>query len=486
MGAKSEARRLGSSMVRGGGSRSHGSSSSHSRSYGGGSRSYISSYNGRSNYASYGGSSRNSLGEGCDCDDCGSCCGDCNFCKDFGPMAVSSVFLLVLFLFPLIGSLITVTLEMDPGETRILNYGGSTFVNTVSFLSPADSDVNVYFLPKPMLGPAPDTASYRNKEDLVLGAEEYLNFEHWLNKGSTIDLTYSAEYGAVHMYILKSEATWSKWKETFEDGSHYSTYWSSVDMYRYSSNRATQHVTYKVKEDDLYVLVFVNENWSREAEVRLDYSLRKTDYQVSEAVKPVCGPDRDQDKLSFAKNPDSHTRTWEYEDHDGWCHVPLHFHEWNVILLTTPSLAPHKDNAVIGVNVTLGTMSSSTDDGPVLDQVYSLSYNCAYRTGYMLILLSLCFCCCCGYCVSNSRSRNGDIFLIDRCGLGSLTAPWGRTRGYQSVDVELSQSRVGYNITEASSTAVTDQPMAVATVVGAEGPGLPSVELKTATAPSLA
>ena len=240
-------------MVRGGGTRSHGGSSSHSRYYGG-SRSYTSS--------SYGRSSRSSLGEGCgDCDDCGPCCDDCNCCKDFRPMAVSSVFLLILFLFPVITSLITMTLEMDPGETRILNYGGSTFVSAVSFLSPADSDVNVYFLPKPMLGPAPDTASYRNKEDLALGAEEYLNFKHWLNKGSSIDLTYSAEEGAVHMYILKSEATWSKWKETFEDGSHYSTYWSSVDMYRYSSNRATQHVTYKVKEDDLYVLVFVNENW---------------------------------------------------------------------------------------------------------------------------------------------------------------------------------------------------------------------------------
>ena len=380
-------------------------------------------------------------------------------------MAVSSVFLLVLFLFPVITSLITMTIEMDPGETRILNYGGSTFVNKVSFLSPADSDVNVYFRLKSMLGPAPDTASYRNKEDLALGAEEYLNFKHWLNKGSSIDLTYSAEKGAVHMYILKSEATWSKWKETFEDGSHYSTYWSSVDMYRYSSNRATQHVTYKVKEDDLYVLVFVNENWSRGAEVRLDYSLRKTDYQVPKEVKPVCG--------RFVKDPDSHAHTWEaYEDDDGWCSIPLHFHERNVILLTTPSLAPHKDNDV-GVNVTVGTMSRGTDDGQVPDQVYSLSYGCTYRIGYMLILLSLCFCCCCGQFVSN------------RCDLGSLTAPWGR-RVYQSLDVELSESRGGYNTTEASSTAVTDQPIAVATVVGADGPDLPSVELKTATAPSLA
>ena len=133
-------------------------------------------------------------------------------------MMIGSIFLFLLFLIPVISSLVTMNLEMDPGETRIFNYGGSTFVNTVSFFAPADSDVDVYFLPKPELGPAPDKASYRNKEDFDLGAEEYINFQHWLNKGSSIDLTYAAERGAVHMYILKSEATWSKWKETFEEG----------------------------------------------------------------------------------------------------------------------------------------------------------------------------------------------------------------------------------------------------------------------------
>ena len=242
-------------MVRGGGSRH--TSSSHSRSF--------NSFRSRS-YSYNTGSSRSFGGRTDDCDchygESSTCSSCCTCCVDFGPMLIFNVFVLILFLVPIISSFIAVSIDMDPGETRILNYGGSAFVHEISLLT-ADNDVDVYFLRKPVLSHAPNKASYRNRENLSLGPEEYVNFQHWLNKGSSIDLTYSAERGAIHMYILKSEATWRKWKETFNDGSHYSTYWSSTDIYRYSSSRAAQHVRYNVKEDDLYVIVFVNENWRR-------------------------------------------------------------------------------------------------------------------------------------------------------------------------------------------------------------------------------
>lgn len=386
------------------------------------------------------------------------CCPYCeNLNPRFGPLLIGNIFVFILFLVPIISSLITTSIDMDPGETRVLNYGSSTFVHSVSLLT-AGNDVDVYYLPKPELSHAPDTAQYRNREDFTLGPEEYVNYQHFLNRGTKVDLTFSAEKGAIHMYMLKSEATWSKWKETFYDGKHYSTYWSSTDIYRYSSNRATQHVRYDVKEDDLYVIVFLNENWRQGAQVHLDYSIFKTNYVVPPAVKPVCGPD--------AEKPS------EYEDDNGWCRLSVLIHDKNVILLTTPNVA-----LPFNANMTIGTMSQSTDD-VAEEKVFTLSYSCSFRTGYMLCMLLVCCCCClCGCGGLDPKGCCGSSDLLEVMGVG-------RRGGYESV--ELSSSSGGVDVHEAASTTVTTQPIVVATVVQTqEGEDRTTLAMKEATAPSL-
>ena len=145
-------------------------------------------------------------------------------------------------------------------------------------------------------------------------------------------------------------------EKTFNDGSHYSTYWSSTDIYRYSSSRAAQHVRYNVKEDDLYVIVFVNENWRRGAELYVDYSMFKTNYVVPPAVKPVCGPD--------ATLQNAHAGPGRVEK------ISLHTHEQNIILLTTPNVPLPQNNTV-----TIATMSQSTDD-IAAERVFTISYTC--------------------------------------------------------------------------------------------------------------
>lgn len=432
-------------MVRGGGTRG-GGHSSHSHSFG--SRSYS---NRTSNFNSYGGSYRSSSSDDCDCCDC---------CSNQAcvPSFMASIFFLALLLVPLIWSMLTLQLQMDAGETRIFKYGGSTFVSSVGFVTTeVKSDVKIYFLPPPKLNPAPDRPTYTNNEVVPLGAEEYVNFNHWLNEGSSLDLTFSALTGAVHMYILKSEATWNKWKETFQDGSHYSTYWSKTDIYRYSSNHAVQEIHYHVKEDDLYTMVFVNENWSRNAKIKINYSLKKSNYAVPPNSTPVCGPGSNEGTSS------------SYMDNDGYCRIPISFKEKNVILLTTPD--------ILGMdkmegNGTLGTMTEGSDDAKLGEQEFSLGYNCTFRLTYVLYLLVFYLCCC--FCAfQGSRARDS------MQGLASYVSNVRRFEGYESVNTEnsLEMSRAGIDAPDAAAIcAITTQPVPVASIVGSGSDSTPGSE----------
>ena len=103
----------------------------------------------------------------------------------FYPFLIFMIILIVVFaaIYP------NAELAMDPGETRLVTDYSPSFVKEISFYQ-MDNSVDIYHLDKvPSLEGVPTgKANYKDKETIDLSEEEYVNFSHWLNKGSTIDL----------------------------------------------------------------------------------------------------------------------------------------------------------------------------------------------------------------------------------------------------------------------------------------------------------
>lgn len=419
------------------------------------------------NYNSY------SSDNDCDCCDrdtdcCGSdcsiyevCCGTFGYWLSFPILMVASILVIILLavIYPY------QTLALDPGETRLVTNYYPSLVKDVSF-SQMDSAVDVYHLDKvPPLEAVATGKPYTDKETIVLGEEEYVNFSHWLNKGSTIDLSFSATRGAIHMYLLKSEMTFDSFKDAFYDGNHYVVWGSSTDLYRYSSNSKKNTIVYSVPEDDLYTIVFVNEAWRRGAEVAVDYTLQRIQYVLPSGAQPVCGP--------HAKN----------NGHEEWCKIKTKHHEkGKAILMVSPEVAP--DNST-STKSAVGSSDKSIQRD--VEETYTVNQRVTYRWDAIFgwgcaILFGAIACCKCMRRLMNAgySSSSSSCPCCDKC----CEPTWrrGRAGSDSSSSMQLmsfgpgSSSAQGqgpdYETVEASAApAVTSQPIQVAMVIseGSEG-----------------
>ena len=126
---------------------------------------------------------------------------------------------------------------MDPGETRLFELGGgSTFTRSLN-MTDVSNKVNVYYLQeRPVLGLTPSNDRNNiiyNKETIQIDQYEYIDYAHWLNKGSTISLSFKALKGTIDFYLFQGEDAFSRWLEIWEDGDTYSA--SESDIHRSGS-----------------------------------------------------------------------------------------------------------------------------------------------------------------------------------------------------------------------------------------------------------
>ena len=126
---------------------------------------------------------------------------------------------------------------MDPGETRLFELGGgSTFTRSLN-MTDVSNKVNVYYLQeRPVLGLTPSNDRNNiiyNKEIMQIDQYEYIDYAHWLNKGSTISLSFKALKGTIDFYLFQGEDAFSDWLEIWEDGDTYSA--SESDIHRSGS-----------------------------------------------------------------------------------------------------------------------------------------------------------------------------------------------------------------------------------------------------------
>ena len=264
---------------------------------------------------------------------------------------------------------LAVPLAFDPGETRMIDYGVPLFVQGLS-LQQVDDKIDVYILEEtPPLEKTPRGKDYTFKDSIELAEESYENFSHWLNKGSVIDLSFSVSHGAVHMYLLKSQGSFDRFKDSFYDGARY-VVWSAVsnDIYRYSSSSKVTNVRMSIRDDDLYTIILLNEAWRRGAVVSLEYTLQRTRYLISSNAQPVCGTHAQQFQQNSDRRGKQKKHEVVYERETGDCFVPIHIDTSMVLMLTSP---PSEATAVVASNG-----SASSDGSPV-----ATGYNIDLNTG---------------------------------------------------------------------------------------------------------
>ena len=238
---------------------------------------------------------------------------------------------------------------MDVGETRSFSMVGSPRFIAAYQLEDYSEKVDVFLVDNPILETRGKAAEKPVviKEKQEIPQDEFRDFIYYLNRGSSIDVTLTAENsGTMDAYIIQGQASFDSFKEAFETSSViWSTYYR---VYRTSSNNIPVKIHWAVKEDDVYFLVFVNE-YHNTCSISHETTVQRTHYLLDKET-PICGPN---------SKPDT-----EFNSDDS-CYVPLSY--WTEKAKTVILRAPRddEDEGKTKGNVDKGDSADETGVGKV-------------------------------------------------------------------------------------------------------------------------
>lgn len=188
-------------------------------------------------------------------------------------------FFLVVFAFIIFHAAFSPTfITMDTGETRIVPMYG--ILHESVQISDNTGDVSVYRMKHPPPLVLDTSKAISLSETDSLSPDGYIDFGYWLNRGSKISATFSAQSnGAAYMYIFRGDDEFNEWEEDADET-------RGLLSSKYSSHGAKVNLKYEVQDDDTYYVVIDNDyGWSISVDFTID--ITRTSYDLS-GKTPLC------------------------------------------------------------------------------------------------------------------------------------------------------------------------------------------------------
>ena len=184
---------------------------------------------------------------------------------------------------------------LDPGENRVLDTSSSYFATGVSIVDDSRS-IDVYYLDtKPTLGDSGSQSPILFDKTIDMGNEEYIFYAFYLNQGSTIDVSVTAQGNSgVDFYVCTSQDQCDTLIDAVEDGSYVYTY----KKYFKSASGEKKKLAYGVQNDGMHYLV-LNNVLARGVAVHISYEIHRTLYNLPDNATPVCAAKKEGEKTSY-------------------------------------------------------------------------------------------------------------------------------------------------------------------------------------------
>ncbi|KAI2509548.1 hypothetical protein MHU86_4809 [Fragilaria crotonensis] len=182
---------------------------------------------------------------------------------------------IIVFVIALILSNMRDEWTLNAGETRQIP-NNAWLHNQVSISTNIQGSASIYSMNgacPPLTGP---TVSFGQTEDLTLSEDDYQYDYFYLNTGSFLDVTFTQDYGATNVFVLRGLRVAL---------SHDNSFSSAALLTRYAGAGQTANVQYSALASDTYTVIYDNASNSN-GHATVTYQVTLTTYNL-DGVTPV-------------------------------------------------------------------------------------------------------------------------------------------------------------------------------------------------------